>query len=128
MTTNDTDALIRTLGQATPWDVYANLSSTLKIAASIALLAAAAALVMALIRMMSGGRQSGFLGALGVIGLVVGIIGALYGATNSYIAAQVTHPRLLVLLPSIIECAYVLLFGLLAWLIAKVGNAGARRS
>jgi hypothetical protein len=81
------------------------------------------------LRKTSSGRHSGLLSGVGMTGLLFGILGALYTGAISYVAAKASDTtNLLILLPSIIEVVYAFLCGLIAWLIATWGNAGAKRA
>jgi len=128
MARDDTHILLNTLSAAKPWDVYMGAVSITKLSMTISLLALAVALILAAVRMTSGGKRSGALDVTGVVGLVAGVAGAAYTGLISWVAAQHAHVHnVYVVLPSIIEAAYAFLFGLLVWLVARIGNAGARR-
>ena len=47
----------------------------------------------------------------------------------TYIGAQAMHvTRFVIVEPEVIEAVYVLLLGVIVWLIARFGNAGAKRA
>jgi hypothetical protein len=122
-------AVADTLDSAVPWDVFAYAGPITKLTMLISLIAAGAGLMLAIMRRASKGRHSGLLSGLGLTGLLFGVLGALYTGTMSYMAAKATQTtNLIVVLPSIIEAVYAFLFGLVAWLIARWGNAGAKRT
>ena len=126
MTDNETSMIVNTLAMAKPVDVFLGLTLVTKALATVALLAGGLALVLALIRVVSQGRRSGALATTGLVGLISAALGAAYPGLNSAVAFFVVRPtHLLVLLPSAVEVTYVLILGLIVWVIAKLGNAGA---
>ena len=128
MQSNDTAAIINTLATATPMNVIGGMVSLTKVMTILAIGAGIVALILAVMRRMSGGQRSSLLNALGWGGLGAGIAGAAYSALNTYIAANAMHEyRFVILLPSVIEAAYALIIGVIACGIATWGNAGARR-
>ena len=123
------EPFIRTLMMATPWDVFGGLTMVVKFLVIIMLAAGVVVAIAALGRKSTGGPRSGLLAAMGVIALVAGLLGAGYNGLNSYIAYQMVKPvRLIVVFPSIIEAAYVLILALIIWGVALWGNAGARHA
>lgn len=125
---DNTQAIINTLQYATPWDVFINAAPISKLTMLISLIAVGAALALGIMRQASKGRHSGLLSGLGMTGMLFGILGALYTGLMSYMGLKATHTtNLIVVLPAAVEAAYAFLFGLLAWLIAAWGNAGAKR-
>ena len=65
----------------------------------------------------------------GYIGLSLGLLGTLYIGLTILTAMQtVNEMRLVMILPALLEAATVLGMGLVVWLIAFAGNAGARKS
>lgn len=126
MAGDDTQIIWNTLRAATPWDVFMAAGSTIKLCMTVSLLAFVAALVLAMVRRTTGARRFGALDVIGIVGLVAGIAGAAYTALITWFVAQyseVTH--FAVILPEVVEAAYALLYGVLVWLVARIGNAGA---
>ncbi|WP_443750555.1 hypothetical protein [Asticcacaulis solisilvae] len=96
---------------------------------TVSLLMLAAAVALAVLRLASGGKPSAALATVGAIGLVAGCLGAVWDGLNAWLAAQSAHiTDILVVLPEIVEVGYALLFGVLVWLVARIGNAGKRRA
>ncbi|MGN6208127.1 hypothetical protein [Asticcacaulis sp.] len=119
---------IRTLMMAWPWDVFGGLTIVVKFLVMIMLAAGAIAVIAAFMRKLGGGPRSGLLTAMGIVGLAAGLLGAAYNGLNSYIAYQMVKPvRFIVVFPSVIEAAYVLILGLIIWGISQWGNAGSKR-
>lgn len=131
MAQDDTAAIIETfkMALAHPGIVFGSMLLVCKLTTLVSLACLAIAVVMGGIRRMNGAPRSGGLAVIGVIGLVFGLLGAAYGGLNTYITAQLTHvTRLVIYLPSLIESGLCVLVGVLAWLVARLGNAGARRA
>ncbi len=119
---------IRTLMMAWPWDVFGGLTIVVKFLVMIMLAAGIIVVITAVMRKLGGGPRSGLLAAMGIVALVAGLLGAAYNGLNSYIAYQMVKPvRFIVVFPSVIEAAYVLILGLIIWAVAAWGNTGARR-
>ncbi len=128
MAEDGTQIILNTLSAATPWDVYTTALSLTKLGMTVSLLALVVALVLAIVRRGTGGRRSGVLDVTGVVGLVAGVAGAAYTALVSWTTAQHFHvTSVYVVLPAIITAVYAVGLGILVWLVARIGNAGAKR-
>lgn len=130
MTQNDTPEIIQTFKVllADPVSTFMDMTVICKLTAFVALVCLAIAVVTAVISRLSNAPRSGFLATVGMIGLVSGLLGAAYGGFTTYVAVQAMHvTRLVVYLPSLIEVGVCAGIGLLAWLVAQMGNAGAKR-
>ncbi len=130
MQNNDNAEIIGTLKMVLshPVSIFMNMSLLCQMLAFVAVACILAGLVLAILRRINAGPRSGLLAAIGIIGLVAGLLGAAYGGLTTYMAVQAMHvTRLVVYLPSLIEIGYCLVLGVLAWLVAQAGNAGARR-
>lgn len=128
MQNNDTAEITNTIaaGQMDPVGVYVGMNFITKACVSLALIAGAAALIMAVLPSARGGRSS-LLDLLGKVGLVAGVLGGIYDAFVTWQVAGMLHEtRLAPLTPSIIESVAAVLIGLIAWLIARFGNSGAK--
>jgi hypothetical protein len=113
--------------QATPWAVFNFAMFVVKLTATLTALVGAVVIVGATVRKVTGGTHSGLLAGLGWIALGLGVFGAGYCLLSLYITCANAPRPFILMLPSIIEAGYAFLFGLIVWLIAGVGNAGARR-
>jgi hypothetical protein len=131
MAQDDTAEIIGTFEAALghPVDIFLNMGPVTQITTSIALVCLAVGVVVAVISRLNNAPRSGLLTALGVIGLIFGLLGAAYGGLTTYIGVQDMHvTRVVIYLPELIEIGLCVLIGLLAWLVAQMGNAGARRA
>lgn len=130
MAQDDTAEIIGTFQSALthPVDIFLNMSPVTKIAVFMALACLVIGSVVAVISRLNNARRSGLLTALGVVGLVFGLLGAAYGGLTTYIGVQEMHvTRVVIYLPELIEIGLCVIIGLLAWLVAQLGNAGAKR-
>ncbi len=113
---------------AHPGAVFTNMGIVGKLTVMIAVICLIIGAVTAVISRLRNAPRSGFLSVLGVIGLVSGLLGAAYGGLTTFLAVQQLHvTRVAIYLPSLIEIGFCALVGLLAWLVAQMGNAGAKR-
>jgi hypothetical protein len=126
---DDTAEMIGTLMTFSPMGVFATASMLIKLAIIVILAAGVVALIAAIARRLSGGPRSGLLALAGQIGLYAGLAGAGYIGMTAFMAAQQTHmTRFVVYEPDAIEAVFVLGLGVIVYLIARAGNAGAKRT
>ncbi|WP_155847673.1 hypothetical protein [Asticcacaulis benevestitus] len=118
-----TPMLADILTTATPLNVFLYVTFVVKIAVAITICLALAC-GWTLLRMAKR-TYSKPLAIYGRLALSCGLFGAAYSALNSYIGfAGDSNPHdIYDVLPSIIAAIYVLLLGVVVWLIAKWGNA-----
>lgn len=124
----DTAAIMATLQAYNPVEVIAYATLTIKMVAIALVKVAAVTLLMAIVRMVLRSAKSAGLRIFGYIGLGLGALGALYSLVNTGIAMKNSGvTRLAIILPSLLEALTLLAMGLIVWLIALAGNAGARK-
>ena len=112
-----------------PVGVVMNMHAITRYAVMAALVIGVIVVFLALARRVGHGRRSGLLSGLGLAGLLIGFLGALYTGGLEYVAAQkypVAHFH--IVLPGIVEAGFSLILGLVVWGIAGFGNSGAKRS
>ncbi len=126
---DDASEAIATFLMFSPLEAFSSASLLVKLLLIIIMGAGLIAIVAAVMRKVSGGPRSALLGIMGQVGLYAGIAGAGYQGTATYLTAQAMHvTRFVVFEPEVIEAVYVLLLGVVVWLIARLGNAGAKRN
>ncbi len=126
---DDTAEIIGTLMAFSPLEVFSTALMLVKLMLIIIAVAGLIAVVTALVRRLSGSPRSSLLAVMGQIGLYAGLAGAGYQGMVTFLTAQATHTtRFVIYEPQVIEGAYVLLLGVIVWLVARLGNAGAKRA
>ncbi len=126
---NDTAEMIGTLMAFSPLGVFADAPLLVKLLMVIIMGAGLIALIATIARRVSGGSRSSLLTLMGQVGLYAGVAGAGYQAMGTYLTVQALHEtRFVIYEPEVIEAVYVLLLGVIVYLIARLGNAGAKRA
>ena len=126
---DDTAEMIGTLMTFSPLGVFDNASFLLKLVLIVILGAGVAALIAAIVQRRSTGPRSKFLALVGRVGLYAGVGGAAYAAVNTFFTALAMHvTRFVIYEPEVIEAVYVLLLGVIVYLVARFGNAGGKRA
>jgi hypothetical protein len=117
--------MVGTLMAFSPLGVFTEASLLVKLVLVIILGAGVIALVTAIARRMSNGPRSSLLALLGRVGLYTGVGGAGYEAMTTYMTASQMHvTRFVIVEPEVIEAVFVLLSGVIVYVIARLGNAG----
>ncbi len=125
---DDTAEIIGTLLAFSPLEVFRAASPLVKLAILVIAGAGLIAVIAAIARRVSGGAYSSLLAIMGRAGLYAGVFGAGYTGMTIFMTAQQMHvARFVVYEPEVIEAVYVLLLGVIVWLIARIGNAGTKR-
>ncbi len=126
---NDGNEMMGTALTFTPWGLFAEASPLMKVVMLVVVAAGVVAAVAAIARKSSGGPRSSLLALAGQVGLYGGVGGGGYEAMTAWMTANQMHiTRFAVIEPDIIEAVFVLLLGLIVWLIARYGNAGGKRA
>ena len=124
---DDTGEMIGTLLTFSPLGVFANATFLVKMVIIVIVGAGLAALIAAVKRRTSGGPPSSFLALMGRVGLYAGIAAAGYTGMTTYMTAQALHvTRFVVYEPEVLEAMYVLVLGVIVWLIARFGNKSSK--
>lgn len=125
---DDTNEIIGTLLAFSPWGVFTAAPILIQLVILVIVCAGAVAIVAAIARKASGGAKSGLLTVAGQVGLYAGVGGAGYLGMETWLTAQQMHvTRFVIYEPEVISAVFVLLLGLVVWLIARFGNAGGKR-
>jgi hypothetical protein len=126
---DDTAEMIGTLLSFSPMGVFETAPMLVKFMLIIIGVAGIVAVIAAVFRRVSNGPKSTLLPLAGQVGLYAGLAGAGYQATMTGIAVKATHvTRFVIYEPQVIETVFVLLAGVIVYLIARFGNAGAKRA
>ncbi len=126
---DDTAEMIGTLKAFSFLGVYDTATPLVKLMLIIVAGAGVIALITAIMRRLSNGPRSSLLAMMGQIGLYAGLAGAGYTATATYLTAKALHEtRFVIYEPEVIEAVCVLLLGVVVYLVARLGNAGAKRA
>lgn len=129
MTTDDAAAILATLQTYGPIAMFFEAALPVQIICLALVKFAAVTAFMVIIRMILRTPKSMVIRVFGYIGLSLGLLGTLYIGLTILTAMQtVNEMRLVMILPALLEAATVLGMGLVVWLIAFAGNAGARKS
>ena len=131
MQQDDTHEILATIKAAAmnPLAVLMTTPLLTRLMAFIALICLAIIVIVAILRRMNNSPRSGLLVALGWVALLSSLAGTAYEGLMIYVGVQATHTtHLAVIMPGLIEGCEVLLIGIIAWIVAGMGNAGARRS
>lgn len=85
-----------------------------------------AAIVIAVRKLLPGAKLSGgsaFVSGLRAGGPLLGLLGATYGFLNMSIGLTVMQPdNLMVVMPGVAECMFLIVFGLLAGVVAVIAH------
>ncbi len=130
MQQDDTHEILATIkaGLMNPLAVLMTTPLLTRLMAFIALICLAIVVIVAILRKLNNGPRSGLLATLGWVALLSSLAGTAYEGLMIYVGVQATHTtRMAVVMPNLIEGCEVLLIGIVAFVVAGLGNAGARR-
>lgn len=128
MTIDDTAAIVATLQAYNPIAMFAEADLPVQVVGIALVKIAAVTAFMAIVRTILRTPRSTAIGVFGYIGLGLGLLGALYVGLTIRTALQSRgETRIVIVLPLLLEAATLLAMGLIVWLIAFAGNAGARK-
>ena len=111
----------------TPAVVFADAAPPMKLIMALLLVAALAAIVVTVLKVLSGPRLTGgssYLQALRLGGPLIGLLGAAYNGLmiNIGIANSANPPPYAVLAPGVAEAAFIFVLGLIAGVVAVICN------
>ena len=127
---SETAEIIDTLKAFSVTDAVANQPIPLEVMVVTIFGTGVIAAVAAVVRKASNGPRSSLLAMMGSIGLYAGLATGLYGAVIIGTAMMDTHTRVTQFAlygPEALDIAAILLSGAIVYLIARIGNAGARK-
>jgi len=115
--------ILNVLVTATPLNVFIYMTIVVKIAFVLSLCLCLFAVITLIVRPKRS--HSKVLTVYGGVALSFSLFGAAYSGLNSYLGfVGSSNPyRTIQMVQAIIACAYVLAPGIIAWLIARYGNA-----
>ncbi len=126
---SDTGEIIGTLLAFSPLGVFAAAPILVQLILLVVAAAGLIALIAAIARRVSGGPKSSLLKLMGQVGLYAGVGGAGYEGMATWMTVNQMHvTRFVIYEPEVIEAVFILLLGILVWLIARFGNAGGKRA
>jgi hypothetical protein len=126
---DDTAEMIGTLKAFSFLGIFETAPVAVKLMLIIIAGAGLVAVIAAIARRLSNGRWSSLLATMGRIGLYAGAAGTGYMAIVTYLTAKALHEtRFVIYEPEVIEAVCVLLLGVVVYVIARLGNAGAKRA
>ncbi|ESQ76792.1 hypothetical protein [Asticcacaulis sp. AC402] len=129
VTTIDLAVIAETLASASPWEVFLDMTLVAKVSTMMVVIAGIASVIIAVTLKGRTKAKSLLLTVMGYGALGWAVYGGLYEATNTYIGAQKTQTTSwITLLPSFVEIAYLLLMGMIVWIITAMGHDRAPKT
>lgn len=126
---DDTGEMIGTLLMFSPLGAFETAPILVQLLMLLIAVAGVIAVIAAIVRRTSGSPKSSLLKWAGQVGLYAGGAGAGYLGMETWLTAKQMHvTRFVIYEPEVISAVFVLLLGVIVWLIARFGNAGGKRA